>query len=73
MADRGQSTWPALVFADESDTAVLTRAVRRGTLRRLARGIYTSDRASAEADLARTHAFDDAIEAEAAGVRLTLP
>jgi Fic family protein len=37
-----------------------------------ARVDFTS-RATAEADLSRTHAFDDARDAEDAGIRLTLP
>jgi Fic family protein len=41
--------------------------------RRYTARVVFSDRDSAEADLARTHAFDDAIEAESAGVRLVLP
>lgn len=35
--------WPDLLFSGEDDPAVLSRAVRRGTLRRLATGIYTGD------------------------------
>lgn len=35
------SRWNALVFSGDADPAVLTRAVRRRTLRRLASGIYT--------------------------------
>lgn len=34
-------TWGALVFADRHDSGALTRAAKRGTLRRLGRGIYT--------------------------------
>jgi hypothetical protein len=33
--------WGALVFSGDADPAVLSRAVRRGTLRRLASGVYT--------------------------------
>lgn len=33
--------WPDLLFSDSADRAVLSRAVRRGTLRRLGPGIYT--------------------------------
>jgi hypothetical protein len=40
------AVWPDLVFAGDADPAVLTRAVQRGTLRRLARGIYTGDTAA---------------------------
>ena len=35
------SEWQDIVFTDQADSAVLTRAVDRGTLRRLATGIYT--------------------------------
>jgi hypothetical protein len=35
------SSWADVVFAGEADRAVLSRAVRRGTLRRLGTGIYT--------------------------------
>ena len=33
--------WPEVVLAGEAAPAVLTRAVQRGTLRRLASGVYT--------------------------------
>src|SRR5271165_2610752 len=33
--------WPELVFSGDADRSVLSRAVERGTLRRLSRGIYT--------------------------------
>lgn len=55
MARSGRSTWPELVFADEVDTAVLARAMRRGTLRRFARGIYTSDVTADPGDVVRRH------------------
>src|SRR5437879_458996 len=46
--------WPDIVFAGEHDDAVLSRAVARGTLRRLARGIYSGDTvASSEAIVRR--------------------
>lgn len=41
--------------------------------RRYTARVDFSSRATAEADLARTHALDDAREAEDAGIRLTLP
>lgn len=41
--------------------------------RRYTARIDFSTRATAEADLTRTHAFDDAREAEEAGIRLELP
>lgn len=37
------SRWPALVFASQHDAAVISRALRRGRLQRLARGIYSGD------------------------------
>ncbi|HEF8906239.1 TPA: ROK family protein [Klebsiella pneumoniae] len=37
------SSWPALVFARHHDAAVISRALRRGRLQRLARGIYSGD------------------------------
>jgi hypothetical protein len=33
--------WPEVVFSGDADPAVLSRAARRGTLRRLASGVYT--------------------------------
>jgi hypothetical protein len=41
--------------------------------RRYTARIDFGDREPAEADLRRTHAFDDALDAESAGIRLTLP
>ena len=43
------NTWPEVVRSGDADPAVLSRAVGRGTLRRLARGIYTG---AADDDLA---------------------
>lgn len=54
-ANGGTANWAELVFADESSTAVLSRAVQRGTLKRLARGIYTSAVEADLADLVRKH------------------
>lgn len=48
-------TWSALVFADEHDAAVLTRAVQRGTLQRLGRGIYSGEVAADPAELVGDH------------------
>jgi hypothetical protein len=48
-APGGEPAWAEIVFADQAYTASLTRAVRRGTLVRLARGIYTT---AADEDLA---------------------
>lgn len=50
----------------------LTGQPRGGAGRCTARLDFSS-RATAEADLARTHALDEAREAEDAGIRLTLP
>jgi hypothetical protein len=43
------------VFAGEAGAAVLSRAVARGTLRRIARGTYTSDLTSDPEDVVRRH------------------
>lgn len=48
-------TWSALVFADEHDAAVLTRAVQRGTLQRLGRGIYSGETGADPAALVGDH------------------
>lgn len=45
----------ALIFATEKDVSVLARAVKAGTKRRLARGLYTSDLRSDPAQLVRSH------------------
>ena len=37
------TAWPEIVFSGEHDAAALSRAVKRGTLRRLGRGIYSGD------------------------------
>lgn len=37
------SPWASLVFAAEHDAAVISRALRRGRLQRLTRGIYSGD------------------------------
>lgn len=50
-----QRNWPELVFSGEHDSAILTRAVARGTLRRLARGIYTGDVEGDPEDIVRRH------------------
>jgi Fic family protein len=49
------STWPELVLAYEADPAVLSRAVTRGTLRRVARGIYTGNPTIDPAAVVRKH------------------
>jgi fido (protein-threonine AMPylation protein) len=36
-----QRAWDEVVFSGDADPAVLSRAVKRGTLRRIARGVYT--------------------------------
>jgi len=45
--------WPDLIFAGQHDAAVISRATRRGTLKRLARGIYTGAMAANETDIVR--------------------
>ncbi len=45
--------WPDVVFSGEADPAVLSRAVRRMTLRRLAQGVYTGDVVADPADVVR--------------------
>jgi hypothetical protein len=55
MGEAGESRWAEVVFASEADTAVLTRAVQRGTLRRFARGLYSSDLQSDPAEIVRRH------------------
>jgi fido (protein-threonine AMPylation protein) len=42
MTEQGRN-WEDVVFATDHFSSALTRAVRRGRLRRLARGIYTGD------------------------------
>ncbi len=61
-------SWPDLVFAGEHDAAVISRATRRGTLKRLARGIYTGAVAADETVIIRqgiwrilAHAFPGAV------------
>lgn len=49
------AAWPDVVFADEADSAVLSRAVGRGTLARIAAGVYTPQVASAPEDVVRRH------------------
>ena len=49
------SAWPELVFSGEHSAAALSRAVSRGTLRRLGRGIYSGDLAASPEDLVRRH------------------
>lgn len=51
----GTRDWRPIVFAGEADSAVLSRAVRRGTLRRIARSVYTSETGSEPADVVRRH------------------
>ncbi|HYQ76838.1 ROK family transcriptional regulator [Cellulomonas sp.] len=48
-----QRDWADVVLAGEADPAVLTRAVRRGTLVRLARGVYSGRTAQDPEDVAR--------------------
>jgi hypothetical protein len=37
-----KKTWPDLVFSGDTDPSILSRAAKRGTLRRMASGVYTS-------------------------------
>lgn len=56
MASIGSgSTWPEVVFADQAYTAALSRAVERGTLVRLSRGIYTPAVGEDPAAVVRRH------------------
>jgi hypothetical protein len=50
-----ESTWPDLIFSGEHDAAALSRAVKRQTLRRLGRGIYTGDLEQPADDVVRDH------------------
>jgi hypothetical protein len=54
MAD---AKWAGIVWAGDHDRAAISRAVGRGTLRRLAAGIYTGDSSDAQtaALVARAH------------------
>lgn len=47
--------WPDVLVAGEADPAVLSRAVRRGTLVRLARGVYTGCTTQPPAEVVRAH------------------
>lgn len=49
------ATWGDIVFSDQADRAVLSRAVKRGTLRRLATGIYTGAIHGDPTEIARRH------------------
>lgn len=51
----GNEPWQQIVFAGDADSAVLARAVERGTLRRLATGIYTADLTSSPGEVVRRH------------------
>jgi hypothetical protein len=37
-----KKTWPDVVFSGDTDPSILSRAAKRGTLRRMASGVYTS-------------------------------
>jgi hypothetical protein len=52
---RETERWQPIVFAGDTDSAVLSRAVQRGTLHRLASGIYSSDVKSSPEDVTRRH------------------
>ena len=47
--------WPDLVFADQADAARVMNAVKRGTLVRLARGVFTGDRSASPVDIVQRH------------------
>lgn len=51
-------TWSELVFADQHSTPALSRAVQRGTLRRLGRGIYTGLVEAEPAEVVDHHLYD---------------
>jgi Fic family protein len=55
MTPNPESGWPDLVFFEEADRAVLSRAVQRGTLQRVARGIYAPDMGAEPAEIVRRH------------------
>lgn len=63
--------WPDILFAGDADPASLSRAVSRGRLRRLARGIYTGVVDRAPEEIVRRnwmrileHAYPDAVIAD---------
>lgn len=47
--------WPDLIFAGDRSRASLSQAARAGSIRRLARGIYTGIRIGSAAEVARHH------------------
>lgn len=47
--------WRPIVFASDTDSGTLSRAVRRGTLRRIASGVYTPETKSDPEDVVRRH------------------
>lgn len=70
------SSWPALVFAAQHDAAVISRALRRGRLQRLARGLYSGDIHTPAETLIRrylwdivSHFFPDAVVAGASAMQ----
>jgi hypothetical protein len=52
---RRQSEWPAVVRAGDHDSATLSRATARGTLRRLGPGLYTGEVDRDPAEVVRAH------------------
>jgi hypothetical protein len=50
--------WPDIVFAGDHHPAALSRAVGRGTLRRLARGLYTGDPTTAAEEIVDHHLYE---------------
>ncbi|MGH8794634.1 MAG: Fic family protein [Stackebrandtia sp.] len=55
MANDSAARWPDLVFSGDATTGNLSRAVRRGTLRRVTRGVYTGDLRSDLQEVTRRH------------------
>lgn len=58
-----QFHWPQLVFARQHDAAVISRALRRGRLQRLARGVYSGDTATPAPVLVRRYLWALAADA----------
>ena len=52
---RPKQQWPDLIFAGDRSRASLSQASRTGSIRRLARGIYTGIRTESLASVARRH------------------
>jgi len=50
-----KAAWPDLVFSGEASPSVLSRAVARGTLQRIVRGVYSGAVEAAPAEVVRRH------------------